>query len=590
MAVKPLNSKPIEEIIISSILSNQDVMMNCISELTVDDFNDSKLKDIYQLILELYSTLGRPIGYPDVLSEMIKRRMDINIIADIQNNGISTLDINDTIKQLKDIHAINMLTTINNEIDQQLSSGNDWYDICVDAIDKFQKLEDDYSKVNIRFKSEIDIITNSLLNKSSASFQALTVGYPILNTKQLFVPNSLIFVASSPKSGKTRLISSIIKQIIELNENVSVLWFSMEDSKELILRYLISLISGVPDCDLSGKSKILLTEKEFQRIYQARDFLKKCDITIIDEPLNIQTIQVKFTNFCNKRKNRFNILLCDNFNIVKDMMPMNMSTTDKETYIASKFQNINTINNRNGKISMSIIIDHLSKDNLRKQSLNEGYRPRLEQLKGSGRKYEIATQLVFLNRPSLYDDLVAEEILKSNLIVNGYSFERKEILKDLLIMEIAANRHDGVMDESNIIRFNADFLRMDITEYPQNAISVGEYEFYEERNITYINDDVVRDVMKHYGDNDFNSLKHQLQYTLSLKRDINNNTITVDYLLNKYAAYVESLRDYQNGAYTKKGKDIVNFDTFLNRNMYEQNFEKTEKTFELSRNSYLYGV
>jgi len=591
MDVRPLDPKHIEEIVISSMLNSTDAMVYCANELKGDEFNNLYFQDIFKLMVELFNSLGRPVCFADVFAEMIKRRMPINDLVMLQNKTALIIDIKNIVWQLKDIYATNYLALINKEINDRLIKGEDWYDICVDSINKMERLEDEYSKVNISFQREIDSIVDSIINKTGKSYSKLNVGYPMLNNANILFSNNLIFLAASPKAGKTRFISSVVKSLLELNDNVSILWFSGEDPKDVVIRYILSLVSGVPDNILSGTNKGSISPEDLVKVKEAKEFLRDKDLHIIDEPQTIDTVQVKFNTFCNKRKHRFNILIYDNFNIAKDLLSGNMTTNDKDTYIASKFQHINTINNRNGKVSMTIVLDHLSKDNLRKQSLEEGYRPRLEQLKGSSRKYEVVSQLLFLNRPSLYKDLMAEEEKKSKLIINGHKFVRTDILKDMLILEVAANRHGEVHDDTMLIRYDADFKTMQITEYPPGVIQVGEYEAYEERNITTVTDEVVKDILKIYGDNDFFSLKVQLQYVVETRKfDVHNNRLTVDFLLNKYASYVESLRDYQNGAYTKKGKDILNFDMFLNKTLYEQTFNKIEHSTELTRDSYLYGV
>jgi len=586
--IKPLYSEVLEEYIMNVLLTHSEFFHMIISELKEENFYTNKYRNMFNATMKVFSEINRPVSYIDLLGEYIKRQWDISSLLNMQNLYYSTFDIKNAILQLKDITATNKLIDINRYIKDSINKGDDWYDVCTKALTNMQLLEMDYSKSITSLSADIDNLIGKITSNVNYKVQLKLESNLISNIVDLS-PNNLIFFGASPKAGKTRVLSWIILQLLK-NNDISVLWFSGEDPKENILRYLLSMESKIPDHALSGKRKHTLDVNELTLISNAQKFFHSIDLQIIDEPTPIDMVMVKFSTFVSKRKGKICLLVYDNFNIARDQLPNSMNELQKEGYVSSMFQKINTINNRNGKTSLTIVVDHLNKDYLRRQSLEEGYRPRMEHLKGTSRKYEVITQMWFLNKPSLYKDLVNEEKDKPNILVNGESIPRKDILKRLVIFEVAANRNDSVDDDDNtIVRLYTDFNTMEIMEWKAD-MREGKYEVFPERNITRLTEEQCRKEMLKIPNPDTpEKFISAVNYILGSRTEF-DELITLDFLFNKYHEYYESLRDYQNGAYTKKGKDIVSFPDFVFNGYYNKKWETVLSSHEKNRDWYLYGI
>ena len=582
----------LEEFIINRLINDSSSFLIIIQNLEPEDFFKPDHQDMFKIVLDLYNSLGRPINFMDVSSYMIKKGLDYSILLTI--NSMQTpghYAIQDNIRVLQDISAHRRLISITHELMHNLWEPNfDWYDACSRAVIDMEMISDKYSKGSSKFSHNVDDTLTKIMEVMNGKKRpGLEMKFNKLKNVLNLTPNNLIFLAASPKAGKTRFLVALIYEIMTNNEDVSVQWFSGEDDKQHIVRLLLSYHTNIPESIMIGEQR-MLNGNEYDQLKAASTFITTMDIEIIDEPTDVDKVSMRFGTFCSKRRSKLCILLYDNFNIARDLV-VDQSGLEKENYIASSFQRINTMNNKNGKKSVTIVVDHLSKEHIRKASLEEGYRPRQEHLKGSNRKYEVVTQLAMLNRPSLYKDLVGEERSKGYISLNGKLMPREDILNKLLIFELVANRNGSLEEGHTLIHYTADLGTMEYFEWDDNMeVLPAEAIKYEERNITNIDEDTFnKEVWIKFPSGTHEACYIQLKFDLG-KTDAVGNVITLDYVLNKYSSFVAAKNELQNGKYTRKDDVIVDLCTFLQKKMYNQKFEKINTKKEDTRDYYLYGI
>lgn len=589
----PPQDLPLEVFILNRLINDPTSFLPIIQALEPFDFYVPEHQEVFTTVLNLYKEFGRPINFMDISSYYIRHSKDYNILLTI-NTAPSPVSyyINDNVKVLQDLSAQRQLMAIALELQGNLwNSEIDWYDSCSKAVLQMEQLGDRYAKSSGKLSSNVNDTLATIMETMKGNRKpGLEIPFKKLKRIMALRENNLIFFAASPKVGKTRAIVAMIYELVTHNENVSVQWFSGEDDRPHIIRLLLSYHTNIPEKVMTGEER-LLTGDEYDKLKAASEYIATKDIDIYDEPIHVDKVSMMFGTFCSKRRGKLCILIYDNFNIARDLVTDIQSGLEKENYVAGAFQRINTINNKNGKTSLTIVVDHLSKEHLRKASFEEAYRPRLEHLKGTNRKYEVVTQLIMLNRPALYKDLVADERTKDNLSINGKIYPREEILNKLLILEVTGNRNGSIEDSEAVIRFFSDLYTMEYEEWGDDmeVLSIADIPF-EDRNITEVDEQTFKaEFYVQFPQGSFDSNYLQLKYTLG-KTDIYGNLITFDYIRNKYSRYYLSKKDLQNGKFTSKDNKIVDLCEFLMKKMYEQKFDKVSTKKDETRDFYLYGV
>lgn len=260
------------------------------------------------------------------------------------------------------------------------------------------------------FSDAIDKVLNSITTIKELGFN------PDLLTTDTFMdnliqikPNNVIVIASLQKHGKTKLtIYTIHKLLAKYNDRIAVLWYSMEDDIDKIIKNRISIETGLSYTQQSGEEEnFKLTMDDLTFITEAANEMKNDNVEIIDEPSKISSISSHFRGFCKKNDQKICILIIDNFFITSNL-EQGENETVKEARVASFIQNLNASLQSQGYKALIFLLDHLKKE-LFNDKLDSGYRPLQGMLKGSNRKGEILTQLILLNQTGQHTDLVAEE-------------------------------------------------------------------------------------------------------------------------------------------------------------------------------------
>ena len=251
-------------------------------------------------------------------------------------------------------------------------------------------------------------------------------------------PNNILLLAGKSGSGKTTLISYMARLLLkQYPKNVSICWYTMEDEASKILMTFIS-----PELKLSYDQ---ITGKDYDLSQQEKDLIENSklrfenyDIEFFERSASVAQIKAHFIRFCAKRPKKFCILIVDNIMLLSDNHQegkyANQVKIDDE--IANGFQNL-FVRTKNEYMVSIWLVQHLTKDQLAKTNASEGYRPREDNIRGSARFRDAATQVIAVNRPGEFNDIV--EMYKETEFYNPTKF--------LIISEILKNRNGrtGIM-------------------------------------------------------------------------------------------------------------------------------------------------
>jgi len=288
-------------------------------------------------------------------------------------------------------------------------------------------------------KRTIDTVVDNIVKNKLISY---LTGFTYFDKFIGLSANEILLLGGPAGHGKTRFLIAIMYKILEAYPNVSIQWFSFEDPADKMIRCFASTHMMMKEKLIRGKAKKMNAAEmeEFKSYVNTR--FRKYDIEFIEESKYIKQVNNMFSNFCKKRDGRMNICIIDNLLLLED------NSNDRDDVIAKELVKI-----RKKTGGLIIPVHHFNDDQMAKDMLKQAYRPRLVHLKGRESYRRACTQILLLNKPGNYPDLVLE--------YKGW----EEIMKRLLIIEVAKNRDDTANDDNlSLIRYWTD---LDFIQYQE---------------------------------------------------------------------------------------------------------------------------
>lgn len=416
--------KPILEILDSRIFYNEKhaIMFNAIKDVYHQN------KDINQITIREYlikNKLFDKIGGDDGLLSLISHK------------GHTITQINNYISILYQKLAYRDIIMIGHKM------CNDAYDMSEYVLDIIEWAEQELQKINYIFfqdkeKSFEDAVIE--MEANIAKYSNTDIKYYSTNNKsfdkaiQFGTPKEVLLFGGKSGSLKTRFIVNLMRNLVfNHKDEVSILWYCMEDNYDKIIRLMIAPKLKLTDTEMQGKDYKLNQMELHSIINEFHTMKKNYDIEFVDKPSKVSDMNRQFFKFCTKRKGKFCILIIDNLMLIGENDDIREQTKADDT-ISREIKKISDRTNRNGLKSSIILLHHFTDSQLDKANIKEAYRPRETHLKGSTRYRDICTQIILLNWVENYQDLKAE--------YRGM----EEIFQHLFITEIVKNRNIGVTD------------------------------------------------------------------------------------------------------------------------------------------------
>lgn len=347
--------------------------------------------------------------YLDIIYEKYYRRTIIEEFTPLVDSAYDeSVPVND------------IISTLNTNIDKYIYIGSN---------------DEDSSAENV-IRKTIEYIK---LERSGDKKNIWVTGNPMLDNMLYYGPGHISLIGGKGGSGKTRWIIYLLLKMLKFNPDISILWYNMEDSNEKIMRCIMGHYLKLDEDTIRSRRGSLM-ETQLDKMKELQDMIKLYDIKFNDRSDTIDNIYREFMKFVARRKKRFCILVIDNLMLLEDHS-YKRNSTEVDDYISRKISSLLKASNKLSNVGTSIIpVHHFSKDQADKLNVKDAYRPREEHLKGSSRYKDVATQVILINRPDMYKDL----LLEYKHIMH--------IMSRLFITEITKNR-DG---KTGVIRWFCD--------------------------------------------------------------------------------------------------------------------------------------
>ena len=240
-------------------------------------------------------------------------------------------------------------------------------------------------------------------------------------------PENIILVAGTSGSGKTKWVTALIRNLLDIHSNISILWYAMEDPHDKLMRCFISQNTLLTDQELLSKN-IKLTRDHLHMIMATKKMFDSYDIEFVNKPETIDNIHDHFVSFCKKKpKKNLKILIIDNYMKLRDNISARKNKNEVDEYVAGKMADIES--NTRKHQSLIFVLHHMTKEQKGTLNLKEAYRPDESHVRGSTRIIDNCTQVVLINRPGMFDKLKVDML------------QYREILEYLFITEVTKNRN-----------------------------------------------------------------------------------------------------------------------------------------------------
>lgn len=317
---------------------------------------------------------------------------------------------------------------------------------CFDIVTDMQtELDNSLGKVLIGTAvSVVDTVKYNLKKISEAMMSKVEnfykTGMDNLDSLLKLTGNNIILIAAKNGSGKTKFIINYMSRLFTRYPNkIGVLWYSMEDGDDKIVRNFIAQRIKLSDEEQLSKG-YKLTMEQLDLITSISNEIGKYNIEFVNEKSSIKDIGKHYKKFRSQnRQNDLNVLIIDNIMLLEENV-MYRNQTAADDAISAEIDSWNVKTGRDTD-PLVILVHHLTDEQLDKSALKEAYRPREKHIKGSSRYRDLVTIIMMLNRPSQYADLV-----------NAYR-GKIDVLKDVFLLDITKNRNG----KTGLVRFFANF-------------------------------------------------------------------------------------------------------------------------------------
>ncbi len=375
-------------------------------------------KLVNKLSISHFSSDQRQSLFKHILSEKKKGRM-----FEIMN--IKNPDFQYELKECFDKgHLVNLTSNINMLIEE--GHINDLFKL-TDSL-KEMILDDkpldkiiDHAKMGIQrvsFEDDEHVVSMKTaianIEDGTTSHKEYPIDWPTVDKYMPVSSQNITIIGGNEGAFKTKLMMFMMRSLLFKYDNISVLWFSLEDPADKIIRGFISQSEMITDNELK--------EIEYRKLIP--DDVKKFDVEFVTKAQTIFEITDRYKSFTATRDDRFCILIIDN---LMKIIPVNHKI-DPDLEILRELESLNV--KTTNKERAVYLLHHFTKEALDKKNQFLGYEPKITHLRGSGRYKDAVTQAVLVNPLYSHSD-----------IIKGFP-DQSEFIKRLYLISIAKNRNN----------------------------------------------------------------------------------------------------------------------------------------------------
>lgn len=273
--------------------------------------------------------------------------------------------------------------------------------------------EDIVDRLKERIDDAVDYIKT--LSELDGHVPGLESGFDRLDELTAgFRDNDLIIIAARPGMGKTALSLNICTSIL-LNLEKPILFFSLEQDREQLIRRMLSSVAGVSHGKLDRGAG--MTTQDWQQLESARISLSKSEFFIVDRPnitledmmSQIRRINRELREHKKEPNNRLAMVVVDYLQLVKPSRDRN-----------SRVIELGEVSRGLKALAKEFNIPVVSVAQLNRNVENrENKRPRMADLRDSGEIEQDADLILFIYRDEVYDEHSAQKG-KAEIIVGKH--------------------------------------------------------------------------------------------------------------------------------------------------------------------------
>lgn len=403
-----------EQAVLGSMLVSKDAVQVAIEVLKPEDFYREDNKEIYSAMMDIYST-GREI---DLITtgEELKLRGTLDRVGGTQNlatlidNVPTTSNIDNYVKIVEEKATLRRLINVANDIIKNGYSQDEALDTIIEQSEKgiFDLVQNrnnkSFSSMKEILVDTFDSIEKMYQNKDRLS--GIESGFIDLDEKISGLNNSdLIIVAARPAMGKSAFVLNIASYVA-LHDKVPVMIFSLEMSKEQLVKRILSSESEIDSMKLNNAN---LDTDEWLKLGETSGKIADAPIYIDDTPsISASELRAK----CRKAKLEKNIGL-----VIVDYLQLMESKSNNS---GSRQQEISEISRSLKILAKELNVPVIALSQLsRATEARADHKPMLSDLRESGSIEQDADIVMFLHREDYYDKEtekknIAEVIISKN--------------------------------------------------------------------------------------------------------------------------------------------------------------------------------
>ena len=448
MSLLPPSELDMEKAILGACMFSSNHLLQIIPMLKEDVFYSENNKLICRSILQLAED-SEPV---DVLSVTYKLK-ELGVLEDIGGaHYVAMLSERiDKIQNLTYHYRILMQLYFRRRVIEVChKTQKDCFDVSIDIFDiadeHIKNFEDIQTYISSSsFMNTVDVSSQlmEIVNSTDESNTYFSTGDPNIDNIMMIAPNNLIIMSGKSGSGKTTFAIYMAKLLLDqYKDQFAFCWYAMEDEAYKIQMNFISPEIKLTNAQMHGKN-YKLSDEEKQKISSLSKKFNEYDVEFYDKPAYMNHIKAHFERFCAKRPNKFKILIIDNLMGLRDNEQYRFKSKGYEVddHIANKLQGLFANLKKDHNINIWYL-HHLTKEQLSKTNASDGYRPREENIKGSTRLRDIATQGLLIHRPAEFPD-IKKEYRKTDY---------EKAIEKLLLVEVFKNRNGN----TGLMRYFAD--------------------------------------------------------------------------------------------------------------------------------------
>jgi replicative DNA helicase len=431
-SIDPINTDlQAEKAIIASIINNPSLLIEVADQILPEHFYSPKHRAVYTAILEV-DQFGEMIDEISIL-EQIKNSYTIEktkTTKDINRNYLLNLRITNLLrdnittlcKRIKNLFILRSITQLSDELKNDTFEGRVVEEILDKAQNKLHQLSETKADKNVY--SIRDVIADSGLEHNNFAKQVqrnvISSGFVAIdNILGGLHGSDLMILAARPGMGKTSLALKILEKVSKNGEGV--LMFSLEMSKEQLVKKVISSLSKLP-----------LRDIHLNKVGEDPNFMAKYSAGVgqainlpiwIDDTssLNINELKSKARKLM--MRNNIKLIIVDYLQLLS---PTTKASNQNRTYEVGEISRGLKILAKDLNVPV-LALSQLS----RSVEARDDKRPMLSDLRESGSLEQDADIVMFIHREAMYrkdgdkaesgnqlkPDIKHDEVQKADVII-----------------------------------------------------------------------------------------------------------------------------------------------------------------------------